>query len=54
MNCNHWWQRPVLIAGLLVCGASLGVHQLMLLHPPIWIKRATANLMLRKTPSVST
>ena len=27
MNCNHWWQRPVLIAGLLVCGASLGVHQ---------------------------
>jgi hypothetical protein len=27
MNCNHWWQRPVLLAGLLVCGASLGVHQ---------------------------
>ena len=27
MNCNHWWQRPVLLAGLLVCGVSLGIHQ---------------------------
>src|SRR5205809_3425752 len=27
MNCHHWWTRPVLLAGLLVCGASLGVHQ---------------------------
>src|SRR6266516_2421059 len=27
MNCNHWWQRPVLLASLLLCGASLGIHR---------------------------
>ena len=25
MNWNHLWQRPVLLAGLVLCGASLGV-----------------------------
>src|SRR6266567_6132514 len=27
MNCKNWWQRPVLLASLLLCGVGLGVHQ---------------------------
>ncbi len=27
MKCKQWWQRPVLLASLLLCGVGLGVHQ---------------------------
>ena len=27
MNCKHSWRRPALLAAVLLCGASLGVHR---------------------------